>query len=647
MRRGDGSVSGFSDDDRHSAGRPTIRTQTDSVSHTRGVGSQREPEAARAAIQATYDRADRWMTIILSGHFAIGLGIAPFHDTWIEAALVGGLAAGLYVLCRVLLPGTLLTRCMAGVSLQLFVGLHIHQMHGLAETQFFVFTALTAMIVYQDGRALWPGTALAVLGHALLLGLHAWDVPIAKTFFEGRDVGAISLSFHFSIVLLHAVLCRLFATTLRRRTIEDAIVRQEIADARESAEHASAAKSRFLATMSHEFRSPLQGIHGMSELLLGSSLPSEHHEQVAVIHDASDALTALVDDVLDLSKIEAGRLQLDLQPFDLAELVDNTVASLRPGARSSHIEIDYSFAAALREKANVVGDRLRIRQILVNLLGNAIKFGSQGDIVEVRAHFDGHDRWSISIRDQGPGIAPEARSRVFEEYGQADGARTTSRFGGTGLGLPISQQLARMMDGHIELESELGKGATFTVELRLPTAPREDVVQRTSGRMRHFPGLRALVADDDAVCRRVVEMMLRQARCDVTAVDNGDAAVELARQEPFDLILLDLSMGPTGGLLAARRMRQDEKAGGLARAPIYAVTGNVLREELDDCLDAGMDGRLLKPVRLRALDDLLGEVAGDRSRDGPRAESPTPQAEVRSTTRERVGNDRATPEPQR
>jgi signal transduction histidine kinase/ActR/RegA family two-component response regulator len=394
------------------------------------------------------------------------------------------------------------------------------------------------------------------------------------------------------------------------RTAELVRVNEELRRAKEAAEEASRLKSQFLANMSHDLRTPMNGVIGMTALALATDLNEQQRDYLTTVQNAAESLLCLLNDILDFSKIEAGKLTLEALPFDLREVVEQTVKSLRVSADQKGLAVGWRVDPAI--PARLAGDPVRFRQILTNLVSNAIKFTEQGRVdveVDLEAALSDEVAIRIAVRDTGIGIPPDKLATIFEPFTQADGS-TTRRFGGTGLGLSISSRLAELMGGRIWVESELGKGSTFYVTLRFPAAAPEAPTspQRAETGRRAAPGLRILVAEDNPINQKVVARMLEIEGHRVTVAADGQQALEFIEREPFDLILMDVQMPGMSGLEAARRIRERERARG-GRIPIIALTASAMKGDRERCLEAGMDDYLSKPVRPAALQEIIARYA--------------------------------------
>lgn len=398
---------------------------------------------------------------------------------------------------------------------------------------------------------------------------------------------------------------------------------EELRMERERALAAHRAKSDLLAVMSHEIRTPLNGVLGMLELLATSPLPPETHEFAKLARQSGQTLSALLNDILDLSKAEAGRLELEQVPFQAAAVVQEVRDLFISGASAKGLAL--TIHDGLDPEACYYGDPGRLRQILVNLVGNAIKFTASGGVsvwLDPWTSPSGADGLEIAVQDTGIGIPAETLPRLFEKFTQADSS-TTRRFGGTGLGLAITRRLVQLMGGSIDVRSETGVGSTFVCRLPLT---RTESPAPTSGfaplcRL-SVSGLRVLLVEDNPINQRVARGLLERQNCKVVVAGDGSKAVELVAREKFDIVLMDGQMPDMDGYAAARAIRQLNSPA--REVPIVALTASALQGDRERCLEAGMDDYLTKPIQLEPLIDALERwgraSAGDRSGVRPKEE---------------------------
>jgi signal transduction histidine kinase/ActR/RegA family two-component response regulator len=368
---------------------------------------------------------------------------------------------------------------------------------------------------------------------------------------------------------------------------------------------ANAAKSTFLATMSHEIRTPLNGVLGMAQAMAGDELSARQRDRLGVVHQSGEALLAILNDVLDLSKIEAGKLELEQLEFELAEVARGAYSAFTALANKKGL----SFALDIeRARGRYLGDPTRLRQILYNLISNALKFTEQGEI-RVTAIREG-EMLEISVADTGVGIPPESLSKLFAKFDQLDSS-TTRRFGGTGLGLAICRELAQLMTGEISVESELGLGSKFTLRVPLRWVGEERaaacVVETPAGKPEI--ALRVLAAEDNAVNQLVLKTLLHQMGVDPHVVDNGQQAVDAWENGEWDVILMDIQMPVMDGLTATALIRNREADTGRPRTPIVALTANAMSHQVDQYAAAGMDGHVAKPIQAAELFETLTRAA--------------------------------------
>ena len=474
------------------------------------------------------------------------------------------------------------------------------------------------------------------IGAAAVLSFNAAFITIVLLNSQ-TDTGASDRTFLVGLMVSLAVLAGVSFLFEHARSIAHNRLIAEIADRRraeaearkasDNAKRAAVAQARFLANMSHEIRTPMNGVLGVNELLLLTSLTDEQKDYARTIDASAKSLLTVLNDILDLSKIDSGHVELERRPFELEELLTSLVALYQPEAQKKNLSIRLEMKEGL--PTHVEGDSQRLRQVLANLLRNAVKFTDRGHIELIVQRHANDDRLRFEVRDTGIGLAPAQKERIFGAFQQGD-ASTTRRYGGTGLGLSISKQLVYLMGGQIGADGRPGRGSVFWCIISLPPVqPGVTAHPRTGSSGIASPlgqTKRVLVVEDTPVNRKVICRMLQRLKLEVDTADDGQYAVDMWQPGRYAMVFMDVQMPRLDGLDATHAIRRMEDRS--RRVPIVALTANAMLGDRERCLAAGMDDYLSKPVAFKELKRVVIEWMGTAS------SPPEDQAESSETSTE-------------
>jgi signal transduction histidine kinase/ActR/RegA family two-component response regulator len=564
------------------------------------------------ALLEDYQKADSFLFKLSAiCWFLISTASAVFYDTYLLGFISGGLVFLFTFISYKYYSGTPIFRILIGILLMTYTIISIQQNYGRIEMHFFVFISLSFLTVYKDIKPITVTAIFIILHHLFFtyLQLNAvtfLNMPVMVYNYGCSYDIALLHAFYvaFEWIILYKIICSSIKNYMQINQVQTKLLdmNDALQDKQLQLEKADQHKSDFLANMSHEIRTPMNGVYGIAQLLEQTKLTRDQNHYVSTLLRSSKTLLTIINDILDFSKIESGNLHIESSPFELLREIREACDLLRPQAKDKLLALSLKIP---KQPIYVCGDSTRLRQVLINLLDNAIKFTQDGSVsfeLIIKQRSDTDIKVEFIITDTGIGIAEDKLKDIFVQFSQADSS-TTRQYGGTGLGLTISKQLVELMGGQLKVVSRESIGSEFSFVFTMPLTGKERVTPIESNSLIKLSGL-VLLVEDDKTNSLIAEMLLQQAGVEVINAENGLVAIDLFARHNIDLILMDMQMPVMGGVEATKKIRSQfpDKS-----CPIIAMTANVLQEHRELCFNAGMNDFISKPINSKEFRNTLSK----------------------------------------